>query len=144
MRTFTLKKTLGRSYNVDLDDVANVKRALNRLGYYAVPRYGMTRYPDEPMFNGIESFQSRYRLLRDGVMKPGGETAMTLGAVLAANEPPSEGGEDEGGNEDTSPPPLPDMGDPEPSPPSWTDHLPSFPENDYGPSVPILPGGIRG
>ena len=49
---FQLKKTVGRSYNVDLDDVRNVKSALQGLGYYRTPGYGMTPYPDGPCSRG--------------------------------------------------------------------------------------------
>ena len=79
---FQLKKTIGRSYNVDLDDVRNVKSALQGLGYYRTPGYGMTPYPDEPMFQGIEKLQERHGLVKDGVMKPGGPTERLMAQNL--------------------------------------------------------------
>ena len=83
MLPFQIKKTPGRSYNVDLGDVGRVKEALQTLGYYATPSYGMTQYPDEAMFRGIERFQEHHGLTKDGIMKPGGPTANRLGLVLA-------------------------------------------------------------
>lgn len=83
---FRLNATLGRSYNADLDDTRRAKQALARLGHYETPGYGIDEYPDEPLFRGIESFQERHGLRRDGIMKPDGETAARLGEVLAAAE----------------------------------------------------------
>lgn len=73
-----LNSTLGRSYNVDPDDVLKMKQALNSLGYYEVPSYGMTPYPDEPLFEAIEAFQKTHGLSRDGIMKPDGETEIAV------------------------------------------------------------------
>lgn len=85
---FKLNATLGRAYNVDMNDVLRTKLALGKLGHFEMPSYGMTEYPDEPLFQGIESFQERHGLQRDGVMKPDGETAAKLEVVLdrAENE----------------------------------------------------------
>ncbi|MEO5337229.1 MAG: peptidoglycan-binding protein [Magnetospirillum sp. WYHS-4] len=77
-----LKSTLGRPYNVSLDDVVPVKRVLQGLGYYAIPSYGITPYPDEPLFQGIERFQRDNNLRVDGIMKPGGPTESTLNHVF--------------------------------------------------------------
>ncbi|MEQ8667058.1 MAG: peptidoglycan-binding domain-containing protein [Rhodospirillales bacterium] len=84
---FGLRTTIGREHNVDLDDVRRVKKALRYTGYFETPSYGLTDYPDEPLFNAIEMFQSDNDLRRDGVMKPDGETAKTLGRVLGQREP---------------------------------------------------------
>ena len=73
-----IKKTVGSDYRVALDDVYNVKSALNTLGYYKKPEYGITPYPDEKMFNAIKSFQKDEDLKVDGVMKPNGETIEAL------------------------------------------------------------------
>ncbi len=83
---FKLNATLGRTYNADLDDVLRTKQALGKLGHFELPSYGMTEYPDEPLFQGIESFQERHGLQRDGVMKPDGETAARLEHVLGQAE----------------------------------------------------------
>ncbi|MCP5366046.1 MAG: peptidoglycan-binding protein [Hyphomicrobiales bacterium] len=80
---FRLNNTLGRSHNTDPDDVLAAKAAFRGLGYYRTPRYGMTPYPDEPLFEGITAFQRDHDLAADGLMKPGGPTAKRLGRVLA-------------------------------------------------------------
>ncbi|MEO9958663.1 MAG: hypothetical protein ABJF07_00060, partial [Nisaea sp.] len=80
---FKLNATLGRAYNTDPDDVLRTKQVLSKLGHFEAPSYGMTEYPDEPLFQGIETFQERHGLRRDGVMKRDGETVAKLGQVLA-------------------------------------------------------------
>ena len=55
-------------------DVFVIKTALNSLGYYDEPDYGMTVYPDRQMFDSIKSFQKDNKLQIDGVINPGGET----------------------------------------------------------------------
>lgn len=90
---FRLKRPIGPDSNMDLDDVLNTKKALNDLGFMSVPRYGLTQYPDTTMIDGIKSFQRRFKLRVDGVMKPDGETETVLNHVLrrakAANLPGS-------------------------------------------------------
>ncbi|MCF3628188.1 peptidoglycan-binding domain-containing protein [Thalassospiraceae bacterium LMO-SO8] len=83
---FKLNATLGRDYNADLDDTLRIKKALKKIGFFETPSYGMTEFPDEPLFKGIERFQEQYNLQKDGIMKPDGETAATLGAVLAEKD----------------------------------------------------------
>ncbi|MBT3238856.1 MAG: hypothetical protein HOK06_08010 [Rhodospirillaceae bacterium] len=78
-----LLSTIGRTYNVDLDDTFRTKTALNKIGYYKPPKFGITQYPDEPMFDALEKFQADNGLRRDGVMKPGGPTASRIAAQLA-------------------------------------------------------------
>ncbi len=81
---FGLNSTLGRSYNGDLNDTRRAKKAFRNIGYFATPPYGLTEYPDEPLFKAIETFQSDNGLRRDGIMKPKGETATTLGKHLGS------------------------------------------------------------
>jgi len=81
---FNLNQTLASNSAADPDDTLNAKRALGSLGYYKTPDYGMTKYPDEGLFNGIKSFQKDNNLTKDGVMNPAGETATQLGKTLAA------------------------------------------------------------
>ena len=85
---FKLNATLGRTYNADLGDSLRTKQALDKLGHFDMPPYGMTAYPDEPLFQGIEKFQEQHGLQRDGIMKPDGETATKLGQVLAETNQP--------------------------------------------------------
>ncbi len=79
---FKLKSTIGRSHNVDLDDVLETKQTLQSLGYYKPPKHGMTKYPEHEMFKGIERFQSDHGLQNDGVMRPDGPTAQRLGEMI--------------------------------------------------------------
>lgn len=44
----------------------------------------MTPYPDERLFEAIESFQKYQRLYVDGVMLPGGETEQSMSPMLDA------------------------------------------------------------
>ena len=81
---FNLNQTLASNSAADPDDTLNTKRSLGSLGYYETPSYGMTKYPDEGLFNGIKTFQKDNNLTKDGVMKPAGETATQLGKTLAA------------------------------------------------------------
>lgn len=79
---FKLKSTIGRSHNVDLEDVLKTKQVLQSLGYYKSPKHGMNQYPDHEMFKGIERFQPDYGLRKDGVIRPDGPTADRLGEVI--------------------------------------------------------------
>ena len=88
-----LKHPLGRVYNVDLDDVFKVKTALQGLGFYKAPDFGLTRYPDEQMFDAVERFQERHGLTKDGIMKPNGPTHRVLMAQMVG--PGGEGRTDE-------------------------------------------------
>lgn len=85
MKTFKLHGRVDRSTSVDERDTLQTKSALGELGYYKLPRYGMTPYPDEPMFDGIEAYQRTNKLYVDGVMKPGGETERTIKRGLEAS-----------------------------------------------------------
>jgi len=73
-----LKRNIEGTSSSDLDDVLKVKTALHGLGYYELPDYGMTTYPDQPLFKSIKKFQSANRLKKDGIMKPEGPTVNTL------------------------------------------------------------------
>lgn len=78
---FTLKRVVSQA-RARPADVLNVKRALNRMGFYDVPDYGMTPYPDGAMFEGIQRFQRANGLRVDGVMVRGGETERAMNALL--------------------------------------------------------------
>lgn len=84
LKPFRLKSPLGRAYTVDEDDVFDTKTALASLRGYEVPAYGLTPWPDNPLFDSIEAFQSRNRLTTDGYMLPDGETETALNAALAS------------------------------------------------------------
>jgi len=78
LRPFKLKGPIGLEYNMDLDDAFNTKKALRDRGHFRVPKYGLTAYPDQPMIDGIKSFQRKNRLREDGIMKPDGPTIKRL------------------------------------------------------------------
>ena len=82
-----LKNTIGRNYGVEADDTLTMKNVLKRLGHYKTPDYGMTPFPDEPMFEGIRGFQKAKGLLVDGVVAPRGPTARALGEALQPTVP---------------------------------------------------------
>ena len=48
------------------------------MGYYKVPEWGMTKFTDNQMFDGIRKFQKDNGLKIDGIMKPEGETENTI------------------------------------------------------------------
>lgn len=77
-----LRSTIGRSYDVDPDDTRETKTALRDLGYFETPSFGITPYPDAPMFEGIEDFQEDFDLRKDGLMKPDGETERKVNEVI--------------------------------------------------------------
>lgn len=77
-----LKATLASNSAADEDDVVSVKTSLKRLGYYEEPDYGLTPYPDRPLFTAIRSFQKDNDLDVDGVMKPAGPTELKLAEAL--------------------------------------------------------------
>jgi hypothetical protein len=85
---FRLKRVLDADSSVDLYDSLRAKKAFRELGFFKTPRYGVTPYPDAPLFDAIRGFQSANGLRPDGIMKPDGETATRLGAVLAERQQP--------------------------------------------------------
>ena len=88
LRPFRLKGPIGLEYNMDLDDAFNTKKAFRDLGHFRVPKFGLTPYPDEPMIDGIKSFQRRNGLREDGVMKPDGPTIKRLNDTLVERQRP--------------------------------------------------------
>ena len=80
---FTLKSPVASNVNVDLEDSLRTKTALHRLGYLKAPEHGLTRYPNQLMFDAIEQFQKARGLKRDGIMKPGGPTERVLDKFLS-------------------------------------------------------------
>jgi hypothetical protein len=80
---FKLNSALRASSAANGDDVLNMKQGLNKLGHYEAPAYGMTPYPDTPMFDGMKAFQKKNGLTVDGYARPGGPTEKTLNSHLA-------------------------------------------------------------
>jgi hypothetical protein len=85
-----LKRTIGRSYDTDPEDVLDVKRALSRMGLYRIPDYGLTPYADRETFEAIERYQKLRGLIVDGVIKPGGETEQHLNENEAGESSPAQ------------------------------------------------------
>jgi hypothetical protein len=82
-----LNETIGSSYPANPEDVWNVKTTMNDLGYYDPPAsYGMTPWPDTPMFDGIKTFQKDHDLEVDGIMHPDGPTVKTMNKKLASGD----------------------------------------------------------
>lgn len=78
---FTLRQVVSQT-RARPADVLNVKRALNRMGFYDVPDYGMTPYADRTMFDGIRRFQRANGLRVDGVMQRGHATERAMNDAL--------------------------------------------------------------
>lgn len=78
-----LKKEVSETTaDIEPDDVLSVKQKLKGLGYYKEPEWGMTKFTDNQMFDGIRSFQNDRKLKIDGVMKPDGETQNAVNSAL--------------------------------------------------------------
>jgi biotin carboxyl carrier protein len=73
-----LKEDIRTDAPMDLKDILNAKIALNSLGYYKAPSWGITPYTDEALFLGIKSLQKANGLKVDGIIKPEGETETTM------------------------------------------------------------------
>jgi len=77
---YQLKSSIDESARADEDDVLAVKTALNGIGYYDDPGWGISSYPDRNLFDAIQKFQTDFGLAPDRVMKPGGPTERELAA----------------------------------------------------------------
>ncbi len=74
-----IKRLLSRSAGAGAEDVLATKRALAAAGLYKIPEWGLTSFPDEAMFVGIEALQRRVGHPRpDGEVRPGDDTARQL------------------------------------------------------------------
>ncbi len=80
--TFKIKRLLASSARADLSDSLRTKKALRRLGYYDTPDYGLTPYPDRPLFDGLSSLQNDIGLMRTGEMRPGDDTERSINLAL--------------------------------------------------------------
>jgi peptidoglycan hydrolase-like protein with peptidoglycan-binding domain len=67
-------------------DVLKIKSAMATLGYYEVPEWGLSQFPDPALFKAIQAFQRKHGLKADGVMKPGGPTEASLRATLTPQQ----------------------------------------------------------
>lgn len=83
-------KPFASNGKADEFDVRQMKKALNRLGYY--PPYdatGITDTPDRAVFDALRSFQSDHGLSATGTAKPDDETLTTLNTAIE-NAPDGE------------------------------------------------------
>ena len=58
-KSYRLKSAIDENASADGDDVPAVKSALDGLGYYKKPEWGITPYVDNAMFDAIERFETR-------------------------------------------------------------------------------------
>lgn len=84
----TLSQNLARNGQADPYDVRQVKKALNRLGYYQLyAKTGVTGLADADLFNALQKFQTDAGLKPSGTLKPGDETVAALNnQAIAAPE----------------------------------------------------------
>lgn len=82
-----IKNTLGIDYNVNTQDVYKIKQALNKIGFYKTPEYGLTPYPDDKMYQAIKSYQKFKGIKSDGILTPEGETLASLNKDLSNGLP---------------------------------------------------------
>ncbi len=73
-----IKSKVSRDSNVNLNDVSELKNSLIKQGYYNIPEYGLTPYPDRELFDAIKAFQRDHQLKVDGIVNPDGETIWAL------------------------------------------------------------------
>lgn len=79
-----LSKPFARNSKVDEYDTRQVKKSLNRLGYYQpYEKTGITGIPDQAIFDALKKFQEHYGLRSTGEARPGDETIQTLNEETA-------------------------------------------------------------
>jgi len=79
----TLESPLARNGGAEDFDVRQVKKALNRLGYYRpFEKLGVTEIPDGALFDGIKRFQVAQGLRASGEIKPDDDTVRALNTAL--------------------------------------------------------------
>ncbi len=79
-----LTKPFASNGKADEFDTKQIKKALNRLGYYLpYEKTGITGIPDADVFAGLKKFQSDQALQATGTAKPGDETVAALNSEAA-------------------------------------------------------------
>ncbi len=72
---FELNKPFAANSSVDEFDVRQMKKALNRLGYYQpYEKTGITGIPDVGVFSALKAFQKDQGMKPTGTAKPGDST----------------------------------------------------------------------
>ena len=86
--TIRLNKPLAGNGGADESDVKQLKKALNRLGYYTpYEKVGITGIPDAGLFAALKKFQKDSGLRAGGTMKPGDETVDALNTAVSQTPP---------------------------------------------------------
>lgn len=83
---FNVGSTVSPSSDIKPDDVLKTKSALNTVGHYLIPDFGLSDTPDIKMIDGLKDFQANNGLKVDGVMKPGGPTEAALAQTLSTQD----------------------------------------------------------
>jgi uncharacterized protein with gpF-like domain len=79
-----LSKPFARNTQVDGYDVRQMKKALNRLGYYhPLEKTGITAIPDNAVFQALMRFQADHNLRPNGAVRPGDRTVVALNQAMA-------------------------------------------------------------
>ncbi len=79
-----LSRPFALNGEVDEFDVRQMKKALNRLGYYQpYDKVGITGIADEAVFTALKTFQADYNLAQTGAAKPDDETIAALNREIA-------------------------------------------------------------
>ncbi len=74
-----LNEPFASNGNVDEFDVKQIKKALNRLGYYQpFEKVGITGMPDTGVFSALKKFQKDQGLQATGVIRPDDDTVKAL------------------------------------------------------------------
>ncbi|MBF0251212.1 MAG: peptidoglycan-binding protein, partial [Alphaproteobacteria bacterium] len=84
MSPFRVNGRISRSSNCFPEDVLAAKHALNRLGFYEVPEWGIADFPDRQLMEAITAYQKSRGLRVDGDMRSGGETEAAIQGDLRA------------------------------------------------------------
>jgi hypothetical protein len=88
--TLKIESTVREDARTSPKDVLEIKQILVHGGYYKVPDYGLTPYPDKTLFKSIRAFQKENDLKADGVIHPDGPTLKTINALyFVENELPA-------------------------------------------------------
>ncbi len=81
-----LTRSIGPGHNMAEVDTLEIKRALHRLGLYAIPSYGLTPYPDRALFDGVQEIQHQLGLRPSGEMRPDGPEHLAINSTLENTE----------------------------------------------------------
>lgn len=92
----SLRQRVARDTAVSESDTLTIKSALREMGLYREPKYGMTPYPDEAMFDGIKELQARLGVDPTGSIRPGGPEEEVLFTASSGEAPRSDGAPGDG------------------------------------------------